>query len=324
MQHLLRLTCKNFAKLYSAEKLFHSQTPVFLPFYHEVSNTQLPYIKNYPYRNKEQFILELDEILKYFTPITLEEIYKNPNPQKPVFHLTFDDGLRRNIELVAPILLQKGIPATFFINSGFVDNKDLFHRYKASLILNEFRNNPDSEVESLLKQNGLDLNNILTTHFSQRDILDQVAELLEFDFTKFLTKEKPYLTTEQVKQLNEQGFTIGGHSHKHPEFWLISEKKQLKHVQKSMKWIKKNVPQKIKAFSFPFTDNGVTKSFLQKLHTNNICDISFGTAGLKYDSTPLHLQRYPVEQKGDFQENLKAEFVYFKLRKLLGKATVIH
>lgn len=324
MQHFLRTTCKHVSKLYSAEKLFRSPAPVFLPFYHEVSNTQLPYIENYPYRNKEQFIKELDKILKYFTPITLEELYNNPKSPKPVFHLTFDDGLRQNIELVAPILLKKGIPATFFINSGFADNKELFHRYKASLILNEFKNNPDSEAESLLKQNGLNFKNILTINFSKREVLDQVAERLELDFAKFLTKEKPYLATQQVKKLHEQGFTIGGHSHKHPEFWLISEKKQLKHVKKSMRWLEKNVPQKIKAFSFPFTDHGVSKSFIQKLHTTNICDISFGTAGLKYDSISQHLQRYPVEQKGDFYQNLKTEFTYFKLRKFLGKATVKH
>lgn len=323
MQKLLRLTCSYFGKMYSPKRLFHSPAPPFLPFYHVVSNKQLPHINNYEYRNEKQFASELDLILKYFKPVSLEELYANPK-QRNIFHLTFDDGLRENAEVIAPILLKKGIPATFFINSGFVDNKELFHRYKASLILNEFKNNPDSEAESLLKQSGLNIQNILTASFSQRNILDQVAVLLELDFAEFLSREKPYLTTEQVKQLSKQRFSIGGHSHEHPEFWLISEKKQLKQVKKSMKWVEENVPQKIKSFSFPFTDDGVSAPFLKRLHTCNICDITFGTAGLKYDSIPLHLQRYPVEEKGNFYTNLKTEFTYFKLRKTLGKATVKH
>ena len=38
-------------------------------------------------------------------------------------HLTFDDGFRELHDVVAPILLRKGIPATFFVNSAFIDNK---------------------------------------------------------------------------------------------------------------------------------------------------------------------------------------------------------
>ena len=54
------------------------------------------------------------------------------------------------------------------------------------------------------------------------------------------------------------------------------------------------------------------------------CGISFGTAGIKYDSFPGHFQRYPVEHAGNFLQNLKGELVYLELRKLIGKATVKH
>jgi hypothetical protein len=38
----------------------------------------------------------------------------------------------------------------------------------------------------------------------------------------------------------------------------------------------------------------------------------------------FHFQRYPVEESGNFRQNLKAEFMYFWLRKLIGKSTVKH
>lgn len=324
MVHFPRIFSKHLSRFWSAKKLFQTSAPIFLPFYHVVSNQQLPYILNYPYLNEKQFVQELEYFLKYFKPVSLEELYKKPHTKQKIFHLSFDDGLRECTEMVAPILIKKGIPATFFINSGFTDNKDLFHRYKASLVLSKMRSKPHSEVQNLFSRNGLSLENILQTSFGQRAILDEAAELLEIDFGTFLQNTQPYLSTAQIKDLHNKGFSIGGHSHKHPEFWQIPEKKQFVEVKKSMHWLQENIQPKIKAFAFPYTDHGVSANFIKKLKTENICDITFGTAGVKYDEVNSHFQRYPAEQTGDFKENLKTEFVYYKLRKALGKATVKH
>ena len=322
MRHFPRFVSKKLSPLFSTRKLLAARSPLFLPFYHTVSNEPLPHIINYPVIDEKRFKQELDFYLKYFNPVSLEELTKPPQPNS--FHLSFDDGLKECTEIIAPILLQKGIPATFFVNSGFVDNKELFHRYKASLIANEMRTQPDAEVENYLYENGISLNALLQTPFSKREILDHAAELLEIDFQSFLETQKPYMTTSQIKELYNKGFSIGGHSHKHPEFWKISQKKQLKQVKKSMKWVEENINPKVKAFAFPYTDDGVSGKLIKKIHDKGFCDISFGTAGVKYDKISNHFQRYPAEQKGDFEWNVKAEFLYFKLRKTVGKATVKH
>ncbi|WP_319231348.1 polysaccharide deacetylase family protein [Draconibacterium orientale] len=322
MRHFPRLVSKKLSTLFSTRKLLAAKTPLFLPFYHTVGNTPFPHILNYPVIDEKQFKQELDFYLKYFKPVSLEELTKPTKPNS--FHLSFDDGLKECAEIIAPILLQKGIPATFFVNSGFVDNKDLFHRYKASLIANKMHMHPDAEAENYLHENGVPLNALLQTPYSKREILDHAAELLEIDFQTFLETQQPYLTTAQIKKLYNHGFSIGGHSHKHPEFWKISQKKQLKQIKKSMNWVVENVNPKVKAFAFPYTDDGVSGKMIKKIHNNRWCDISFGTAGVKYDEIPNHFQRYPAEQTGNFEANIKAEFVYFKLRKTIGKATVKH
>ncbi|WP_319499849.1 polysaccharide deacetylase family protein [uncultured Draconibacterium sp.] len=322
MKNFPRLVSKKLSPVFSTQRLLAAKTPPFLPFYHTVSNKHLPHILNYPVIDEKQFKQELDFYLKYFNPVSLEELAKPPKPGS--FHLSFDDGLKECAEIIAPILLQKGIPATFFVNSGFIDNKDLFHRYKASLIANEMRTQPDAEVENYLHENGIPLKALLQTPYSKREILDHAAELLEIDFQSFLETQKPYMTTSQIKDLHNKGFSIGGHSHKHPEFWKISQKKQLKQVKKSMKWVEENINPKVKAFAFPYTDDGISGKLIKKIHDNGWCDISFGTAGVKYDEISMHFQRYPTEQNGDFELNVKAEFLYFKLRKTIGKATVKH
>ena len=324
MNEFPRFVCKQLGKLISVQSLLKLNTPVFQPFYHVVSNEKLPHILNYNYRNTEQFEKELDFYLKYFKPVSLAELVSNKNSDKKIFHLSFDDGLKECAEIIAPILLEKGIPATFFVNSGFVDNQQLFHKYKASLIFNRLNKTSALKAEQILKEHNLNGREILKASFLQENILDEVAGLIGIYFNDFLKTQKPYLTTEQILKLKSDGFSIGAHSFNHPEFWKITEEEQLDEVKRSMDWLVEKVNPEIKAFSFPFTDSGVSLKVLKTLKSENICDVTFGTAGIKYDQLEHHFQRYPVERPGDFQHNLKAELVYFALRKQIGKATVKH
>lgn len=324
MRKFPRFISKQIALCWPEQLLYKTKTPVFLPFYHVVSDTKLPYILNYPSFNSTQFEQQLDYFLNYFKPVSLKYILEHPNPKEKVFHLSFDDGLRECFEVVAPILFKKGIPATFFVNSGFAGNQELFHRYKASLILSELNKTQNIDAENFLKENGLNRDSILQTGISQVEILNQTAALLNIDFSEFLNNTKPYLTLEQISEIKQQGFSIGAHSENHPEFYKISEEEQFNEIKQSINWVVENFNPEIKTFAFPFTDDGVSLQFLKRLKTENICDLTFGTAGLKYDECATHFQRYPAEQNGDFKLNLKAEWVYYKLRNAIGKSTVKH
>ncbi len=324
MRKFPRFISTQVSSFFSAETLVKIQTPVFMPFYHVVSDEALPHVLNYNFRNLQQFEKELDFYLKHFQPVTLEDLIANPFPRKKVFHLSFDDGLKQCAEIIAPVLLKKGIPASFFVNTGFVDNRSLFHKYKASLLLQHLKDEPHQEALKQLKTNNLDGHKILQATIHQDSILDEIAETIGLDFKLFLQKQKPYLSTSQIFQLQNQGFVVGAHSVSHPEFWLLSEEEQWNEIQQSMTWLEKNIKPKIKTYAFPFSDFGVSKSLLKKMHQEQLCDISFGTAGIKFDEVENHFQRYPVEQNGEFINNLKSELVYFVIRSIIGKATVKH
>lgn len=319
-----RSVSKMLSPFFTEKWLFKRKTPLFLPFYHVVSDDYLPHVLNYPYRNVAQFERELDFFLNHFKPVSLKELKEGNFHDKKVFHLSFDDGLRECYEIIAPILLKKGIPATFFINTGFVDNKALFHKYKASLILNGLKEKSNVKAAEFLKGKGLFVENILQADISQNEVLNEAAALMGIDFDNFLTRQKPYLTSGQISEMVQKGFTIGAHSHSHPEFWKISETAQIEEVKVSMAFLEKLAKPAVKSFSFPFTDNGIPASVLKAIKNEKICDITFGTAGLKNDVFDFHFQRYPVELPGDFIRNLKGEFNYFELRKWVGKATVKH
>ena len=319
-----RFLSKQAARLVSAKSLLKMPTPVFFPFYHVVSDEDLPHVLNYNYRNINQFEKELDFYLKYFNPVSLEDLLNPSQSNKKPFHVTFDDGLKECTDIIAPILLKKGIPATFFVNPAFVDNKALFHKYKASLIFRQMQKTGNSAVEELLMKHKLSGINILKASILQSDLIDQAAQMLKIDFLDFLKRQQPYLTLDQLKNMQQKGFGIGAHSYHHSELWQISEELQKSEITSSMNWIIKHLNPNIKAFAFPFTDSGVARSVMETLQKEKICDVSFGTSGIKFDELNNHFQRYPVENSYNFIGDLKSEIVYFQLRKMVGKVTVKH
>ncbi|MGC3976804.1 MAG: polysaccharide deacetylase family protein [Paludibacteraceae bacterium] len=305
-----------------------------MPFYHIVSDEKPTHIKYlYPITTTKRFEKDLDFFLKNYTPMSASELVEQKKKGKEKtadtnrFFLSFDDGLSEFYNIVAPILLRKGIPATCFVNSSFVDNKEMLYRMKASLLVERVKNKSLSVGETkkifdLFLSENLRYNNemdFLTVSSEKRDILDKVSEYLHIDFKEYLEKKTPYLTSEQIKDLIDKGFTIGAHSVSHPYFDKLNEEEQLRETLESVQFLKENFQQKETLFSFPFTDFNIKKSFFEKIKYE--IDLTFGTANIKIDEISTNLQRIPMERKGfkSAQEIVKTEYLFFILKKIMHK-----
>jgi peptidoglycan/xylan/chitin deacetylase (PgdA/CDA1 family) len=322
MKRMLRHIAKQTGRIIPLSWLNRLSYPVLLPFYHVVSNEKLPHIHNYQYRNVPEFIDELDFLLCHYKPVELHELLNREMHGKKVFHLSFDDGLKQCFDIIAPLLFRKGVPATFFVNPAFVGNSQLFHRYKASLVVSHIMDHP-SDLKNL-KVSGFDIRSVLAIPYHQSSLIDDIALKMGISWDNFLGDYKPYMTESQIQHLASRGFTIGSHSWDHPEFWLLNEEEQQQQVTRSMEWVSEKFKMKINAFAFPYTDDGVPASLFDHMATHKICDITFGTAGIKQDMLDWHYQRLAVEMPGKFIANLKGEWGYYQLRKLTGKGTVRH
>lgn len=287
-----------------------SKQNILVPFYHAVSNTVPSFIGNlYSPRKIDDFEKDLGTLLAFYEPVSLTELVSivnsNEKNTRKCFHLTFDDGLANFYEVVAPILIKRKIPATVFLNTNFVDNKELFFRYKASLLLDNYNQSIESVKEMYHKFKAENSSNnssvsefLLSITFQNKNVLDDLALNLNFSFNDFLNTEKPYLTTNQITELINQGFTFGAHSENHPLYAQLSLDEQITETTNSLNWIKKEFNIDYKAFSFPFTDLGVSASFYEAIKNESIFDISFGTSGIKRDLIKNNLQRIPFEVAG--------------------------
>jgi hypothetical protein len=252
---------------------------VVSPFHHLVSDEPVPWIdKLYGYKNSRQFESDLDWLLRNFRPLSLEQAAEQARSGRPFaekgFLICFDDGLRQVYETAAPILLRKGVPAAFFLNPAFVDNKSVFHNFKKSLILDRF--DRMTTTPGLLKTAGEILGIEATTadqlrkaivgvNYLNRQLFDGLAPLFDLDFENFRKEQKPFMDKGQIRQLIAQGFSVGAHSIDHPLYSLVPLAEQLRQTRESTDWVQEQFTPKYKTFAFPHVDTGVSKAFFGEL-----------------------------------------------------------
>ncbi len=265
---------------------------IIFPFYHIVSPINPPHIASiYKPKKPEEFRQDLDKLLEYFQPISLEEVFHyqqtGTQPEKPSFHLTIDDGLKESYTVIAPILKEKNIPATFFINPKFIGNQFLMYRYQQSVILETMKKKNLDNVAGFYPDEIL--------KFTQKETreLDRIAESIGAHFNTYLRDYHPYMTWKQLQVLETDGFTIGGHSNNHPNYKEISLEEQLEETKGSIESIQEHLNPKIRTFAFPFSDDGVSKTFFDWIKSS--LDMCFTTAGIKTDIYPWVHNRFSME-----------------------------
>ena len=282
--------------------------PIIL-YYHIVNDKDVPHICNlYKHKGVEQFVDDLEFLLKNYSPIGLPDLIDWTKGKKSLtsncFLLTFDDGFREIYDVIAPILSDKGIPAVFFISSAFLDNRELCYQHKESLLAEKIREgiSGDSErqIKEILFEMGLPSSQIsedvLKIDYKRREALEEIAGVLLVDFHEYLNKNQPYLTSAQVKGLINQGFSIGGHSIDHPYYYTLSLDEQLEQTLASVTHIREKFGLNYGAFAFPHNDTGVSREFFVRLQDSRLVDITFGTGGMLDGKFQNHLQRVSLEK----------------------------
>lgn len=314
---------------------------IVLPYHHLVNDREVPHIKHlYPWKGTKAFEQDLDYLLANFKPITLQEILQCVNEQRPApdntFLLTFDDGLREVKEVIAPMLLKKGLPAVFFLNSAFIDNKELFYQFKISLLIEALEKHNYSpavlaEVRRILQEpagSPLDalIKHVRQIKYADRGLCDKLAKVMEISFQEYLESVRPFMNSDEIQSLAKQGFSLGGHSIDHPFYPPLSLEEQLRQTTNSVNYVASRFNLDYKVFAFPHYDSGVSKTFFDTLLSGPKpqIDLIFGTANHKQDISPRIFHRFNCERPGiSIEESIKGILMYGVLHAWAGKNKVV-
>jgi peptidoglycan/xylan/chitin deacetylase (PgdA/CDA1 family) len=281
---------------------------LIVPYYHLVSDAEVRHVRHlYPYKSIRKFEADLEFVMKRYTPIALSDLLDHLKhgrrlPPKSAL-LTFDDGFREMSDTVAPILRAKGVAATFFVSTAFIDNHEMCYLNKASLLIDEIGRrgscSVNERVQQALRSQGLPSGSpttaILSIAFRQRHVIDELAEVINLDIQSYVTRQQPYLTSDQIRTLIRDGFAIGAHSVNHPLYADLPLAEQLHQTLESVKSIRQTFGLSYGAFAFPHSDRQVSQQYFERVAESGVLDVSFGTSGMVTDSIPNHFQRFSLE-----------------------------
>lgn len=172
--------------------------------------------------------------------------------------ITFDDGYADNFTIALPILRQAGLPATFFIATGYLDGGRMWN---------------DTVVEVVRGAEGpeLDLMHFKLGRYSVRTLQERRRSLAQLlDELKYLdpaarsgvvaeigahaaiqTPLDLMLTSEQVHALAAAGMTIGAHTVRHPILSRIPENEARAEMGESKEQLEVITGGKVSLFAYP-------------------------------------------------------------------------
>lgn len=293
-----------------------------LPFYHAVTDNPPAHIKHLGYyRLLSDFESDINFLLKYFEPVDIFSIEKNISRS---FHLSFDDGLSECYSHILPVLLENKLKATFFINSAFIDNKKMFVRHKVSLILDYLYSNHQmvEKLATFLKADKKDLFKTVENIYDDT-IANEVVSFCKIDIVKYLDEQKPYLTTQQLRELKDAGMAIGAHGYEHLDFSTLTFNNQVQQINAGNHFLESVLGVNDLFFAFPYGSDRISLDFFHFLYNDANVKKSFGIAGMKWDSIPRHFHRIAMEYKGVTAEQIfKFEYFYYLLKSPFRKNNI--
>jgi peptidoglycan/xylan/chitin deacetylase (PgdA/CDA1 family) len=289
-----------------------------------------PEINKNPYRTKAAFTEDIRFVKDHFNVLSIKEFLEIQQsgrsfPERSIL-ITFDDGLAIQYDHMYPILKSHNIPATFFLNNAFIDNRDLHYERKKYLILRQLDELSDISVErklsELVSDDNIDTFNlkdfIHKLEYNSKKTLDTFAEELGFSFTDYLNENKIYLTTEQIEVMLRNNMAIGGHSIDHPDFTKLSLEDQVDQTLTSVNDLVSKFRLDYKAFAFPYNDRALDTALFEKI--SDSIDVSFGTSDFARDEFRMHFHRGSIDNSTQgFKRAMAAIFGKYYIHRFTGK-----
>lgn len=187
----------------------------------------------------------------------IERLQSSSLPARAVC-VSFDDGYRDNAELALPILSELGVPGTFFIATGYLDNGRMFN----DSVIEAVRQAPEGNVDLTALQLGrhtitdLESRKRLIRHviesikYRRSDERARVAEQIAEHWGVNLPNNL-MMSSQQVRELTAAGMEIGGHTVTHPILAEVPDGEAEREIRQGREELAALTGQPLKVFAYP-------------------------------------------------------------------------
>jgi peptidoglycan/xylan/chitin deacetylase (PgdA/CDA1 family) len=201
----------------------------------------------------------------HYSPVRLEDVLSDGDglglPPRALL-VTFDDAYASVAEVAAPLCRKYGVPAVFFVNAAFLDNRrlapDNLICYVASamgmgVIEKAARAIPGGQSIELRTLAEVFGDFFPSISLGEREIfLDALWEMAGVDESRLARDAKLYLTSEQLRDLKKFDFEIGNHTYTHTHCRSFSTGELVAEVDRNKAELEAVTGTKVRSFSQPY------------------------------------------------------------------------
>lgn len=211
--------------------------------------------------------------------------------------LTFDDGLRNNVEVAYPILRKLGLSATFFVCPGLIErgawlwNHEARERLKtlSAAALEELATlvGGPPEVEAFVEW-------MKTLKIAARRRVEQAIRAATPNFKPSLEQREQFdlASWEELERLDPRVVTIGSHTMTHPILTSLTPKETEAETRESRLALEKQLERPVTLFCYPNGD--LNASALQSARRYYRSAVTVDPGMINGSADPHLLPRYAV------------------------------
>ncbi len=195
----------------------------------------------------EQFAEQLSALQRHYDVIDATELEAAlAAPRGRHVLITFDDGYRDNHNHALPALRTAGLPATFFLSTGFLDRPRLAWWDEIAWMLREAG---DADVEAAI---------VVETDAYKRlpasegaEFLDRLGERTGVGRPPSSVAGETWMTWDMARAIQAAGMTIGGHTVDHPILARLDRAGQEREVDGCRRRLREELGVEMELFSYP-------------------------------------------------------------------------
>jgi peptidoglycan/xylan/chitin deacetylase (PgdA/CDA1 family) len=286
---------------------------------------------------RRHFATQLDFLASRFTIETVASVAARIARGEPVssntLSITIDDGYKDNIEVAAPMLLQRGIPASIYVATGGLEDGAPFwwdrvisavnHTPRTGSVASAEFGLPADDVALSLRAShrGATAEHLLETlwqlpHPEVLAAVERIERLLEPD--RPATLLAPRMAPDDIARLAAQGFEIGAHSVAHPNLTRLPSDEVALQMTHSRDRLATLTGGPVVGFVYPagLTDASVT-SLARELGFGYALSSDTGVNRPSYDMYRLARIGPPDAPLADFKRALSRAMRFVPTRGLL-------
>ncbi|MEA3642018.1 MAG: polysaccharide deacetylase family protein [Lamprobacter sp.] len=271
--------------------------------YHRVLAKPDPLLPGVP--DRETFRWQMRFIRRHFQPLPLSEaadrLRDEQLPSRAIC-VTFDDGYADNATEALPVLQETGVPATFFVAAGYLNGGRMFN----DTVLETVRRLPQGpldlgpeglgprEIQANADRLALSGELIMGLKYLDRELRQARAAALAERFGVELPGDL-MMCDDQVRQLENAGMTIGGHTLNHPILSQLPDAEAFEEIRQGKYALETLLKRPVRLFAYPNGRPGKDYRpehtiMLRELGFEAACSTAWGTACR--DSDPFQLPRF--------------------------------